>query len=259
MHISMKRKYKSAFATIIFCAFNVYMAYAQDVVKPVVADCHVKKEASPKVQSQNNLAFKHNGASDRRIYLRFDISGIDTAKIAHARLALYMNSASGSIDKLYIFGVENNSWDEGTAVWPGPDYNINEAGTINVLGDAGWKVSTNLLDYVKSAYTTNGLISIAIFTKELAGNDILYFDSKETSNGDPAKIEFYYEGSEIPDTIAIEEPDLLTNSLVKLDANNRWYTMQTIKGTLFLISVMWDTKMVKWKSQPLRWQKKYRP
>jgi hypothetical protein len=168
-------------------------ARSQDVVRTVVADCFVRTGSG--VQTQDYHLLKHSGGTDRRPYLRFDISDIDTTKIKSVHVSMYLKQAFTNPNSmaLKLYKVLDNTWDEATQSWPGPVFDSTACADFTIDSIVGWKQSADLSAYLKQQYKNpDKLLSLAVFSDDQY-NSTLNFNSKETVGGNPPVLQVYYE------------------------------------------------------------------
>jgi hypothetical protein len=161
---------------------------AQDLVIKTTADCYVKKNSLE--QAQESLGFKYSNATDRRIFLRFDIATVDTSKIDSAYLGMYLTENKDPLT-IKLYKVASTDWDEFTTVWPGPDYDTVPFVDFSVNGTMGWQYSGNIAPYIKERYKIDKKLSLAVFNNEVSGI-VYFFHSKETVDGNPPQINVEY-------------------------------------------------------------------
>jgi hypothetical protein len=187
---------KTHIYSLITLAFLFFLfsdgANAQDVEKTVVADCFVRTGAG--VQTQDYHLLKHSGGTDRRPFLRFDISGVDTALIKSVHVAMYLSAPftnPNSMD-LKFYKVADNTWDETAQTWPGPVYDPVPCADFTIDSIVGWKKSADLTSYFKERYKeSDKLLSLALFSEQTY-NSTLTFSSKETAGGNAPVLQIYY-------------------------------------------------------------------
>lgn len=116
----------------------------------------------------------------RQAFLKFDLNSIST-EIGSAQLQIYSFFADsiGTEINNSIYGVEEDSWSEGSVVWNNRPAADSYLGKVNVNKTWGWK-TIDVTSYINQQYAKDKTASFAIIQEEAPGRN-----TKTKSKEDP--------------------------------------------------------------------------
>ena len=142
------------------------------------ADSYVNESGSTTNYGANTtmLSRYHGSGFARKSILKFDLSSIDN--VDEAKLRLY-GSSNGADIVCSVFGVDDDSWTEGTINWDNqPENDFVPSGVGVVTSSAGY-VEFDVSEYVQA--NTGANISFLVWNSQ-DNQDTITFDAKEGTN-----------------------------------------------------------------------------
>lgn len=148
-----------------------------------VADARVEQyNPGSNFGTESSLSIMNNGTTNKKSYLRFDLSGYTNNAVSSAKLRLYGNSSMGSY-KTIVYGVSDNTWPETGICWGNAPALEASAGSAGITtGQQYYEI--DITQYISERINQSNLISMGVYTDVVSG-DSVNLNSREAVAGKP--------------------------------------------------------------------------